>query len=124
MQLRGWGPTRAARIVIILVVVQYLGLGQILAFAPAATTGFTNTVASQAMAALDAAVPLVIVIDASGRSSAALGEHDSRTTLPDRPPSLAGCRGRRPQPERRLRGALGLHQTGASVRMRRRRPAM
>ena len=58
MQLRGWGPTQAARIVIILVVVQYLGLGQILAFAPVATAGFTNTGRSQAIAAFDAAVPL------------------------------------------------------------------
>jgi hypothetical protein len=86
MQLRGWGPTQASRIVIILVVVQYLGLGQILAFAPAVTTGFTGTGHSQAIAAFDAAVPLAIVFDASRRSSAALGEHDFRTSLPDAGP--------------------------------------
>ena len=85
MQLKGWGPTQASRIVIILVVVQYL-VGQILAFAPAATAGFTDTGRSQAMAAFDAAVPLVIVFDASWRSSAVLGEHDFRTTLPDAAP--------------------------------------
>jgi len=86
MQLRGWGPTQASRIVIILVVVQYLGLGQILAFAPAATAGFTDTGRSQTMAEFDATVPLVIVFDASWRSSAVLGEHDFRTTLPDAAP--------------------------------------
>ena len=86
MQLRGWGPTQASRIVIILVVVQYLGLGQILAFAPAATAGFTDTGRSQAMAEFDATVPLVIVLNASWRSSAVLGEHDFRTTLPDTAP--------------------------------------
>ena len=96
MQLRGWGPTQASRIVIILVVVQYLGLGQILAFAPAATAGFTDTGRSQAMAEFDATVPLVIVFDASWRSmsvsgsarrtNAVLGEHDFRTTLPDTAP--------------------------------------
>ena len=86
MQLRGWGPTQASRIVIILVVVQYLGLGQILAFAPAATAGFTDTGRSQAMAEFDATVPLVILFDASWRSSTALGEHDFRATLPDTAP--------------------------------------
>jgi hypothetical protein len=86
MQLRGWGPTQACRIVIILVVVQYLGLGQILAFAPAGTTGFTDTGRSQAFAAFDATVPLVIVFDASRQSSAVLGVHDFRTTLPDTAP--------------------------------------
>jgi hypothetical protein len=82
MQLRGWGSTQAARIVIILAVIQHLGLGQILAFAPAATTGFADTGRSQGMTAFDAAVPLVFVVDESGRSSAVLGEHDLRTTLP------------------------------------------
>jgi hypothetical protein len=86
MQLRGLGPTQASRIVIILVVVQYLGLGQILAFAPAVTAGFTDTGHSQAIAAFDAAVPLVIMFDASWRSSTALGEHDFRTSLPDTAP--------------------------------------
>ena len=86
MQLRGWGPTQASRIVIILVVVQYLGLGQILAFAPVATAGFTNTGHSQAIAAFDAAVPLGIVFHASWRSSAVLGEYDFRTTRPDAAP--------------------------------------
>jgi hypothetical protein len=86
MQLRGWGPTQASRIVIILVVVQYLGLGQILAFAPAAAAGLTDTGRPQAMTAFDAAVPLVIVVDESGRSSAVLREHDFRTALPDSAP--------------------------------------
>jgi hypothetical protein len=86
MQLRGWGLTRASRIVIILVVVQYLGLGQVLAFAPAATAGFTASGPSQAIVAFDAAVPLVIEFDTSWRSGAALGEHDFRTILPDAAP--------------------------------------
>jgi hypothetical protein len=86
MQLRGWGPTQASRIVIIFVVVQCLGLGQILAFAPAMTAGFTDPGHSQAIAAFDAAVPLVSVFDASWRSSAALGEPGFRTTLPDAAP--------------------------------------
>ena len=55
MQPKGWGPTQASRIVIIFVVVQYLGLGQILAFAPAATAGFTDSGHSQGIATLEAA---------------------------------------------------------------------
>jgi hypothetical protein len=86
VQRRGWGPTQASRTVIILVVVQYLGLGQILAFSPAATAGFTSTGHSQALAALDAAVPLAVLFDASWRPSVALGELDHRATLPDTAP--------------------------------------
>ena len=39
MQLRGWELTRASRIVIILLVVQHLGLGQVLAVASATAAG-------------------------------------------------------------------------------------
>jgi hypothetical protein len=83
MQLRGWGLTRASRIVIIiLLVVQYLGLGQILAFAPAPTAGSTLAGPSQAIAALDTVVPPAILFNASGYSSAVLGEHGSRVIPP------------------------------------------
>jgi hypothetical protein len=86
MQLQGWGLTRASGIVIILVVVQHFGLGQILAFAPSTTAVLSPAESSQAIAALDTVVPLAALIDASCRSSAALGEHGSRTTLPDPAP--------------------------------------
>jgi len=86
MQLRGWGLTRASRIVIILLVVQHLGLGQVLAFAPAPTTGSTLAGPSQAIAALDTVVPLAIPLDASCHSSAVLGEHGSRAIPPDPAP--------------------------------------
>jgi hypothetical protein len=82
MQLKGWGLTRASRIVIILLVVQHLGLGQVLAFAPSTTGAFGPGDSSQAIVALDAAVPLAITTDASDRSSTALGEHGSRATPP------------------------------------------
>jgi hypothetical protein len=88
MQPKGWGLTRASRIVIILLVVQYLGLGQILAVAPSTTAGFSPDGPSQAVAALDAIVPLALLIDASCHASAALGEHGFRATLPDPAPLL------------------------------------
>lgn len=86
MQLKGWGLTRAGRIVIILLVVQHLGLGQILTFAPSTTAGFSPDGPSQAIAALDIVVPLAILIDASRHGSAALGEHGTRAILPDPDP--------------------------------------
>jgi hypothetical protein len=86
MQLRGWGLTRASRIVIILLVVQYLGLGQILAFAPATTGGPRIADPAQAMAALDTAVSLAILPDASDPSVAALGEYGPRAIPPDPAP--------------------------------------
>jgi hypothetical protein len=86
MQLRGWGPTQASHIVIILLLVQHLGLGQILAFAPTPTAGFTSADPRQAIAALDTAIQLAMLHDASRRSSAALGEHGSRAIPPDPAP--------------------------------------
>jgi hypothetical protein len=86
MQLRGWGLTRASRIVIILLVVQHLGLGQVLAFAPASTAGVTLTGPSQAIAALDAVLSFAVPLDAGCHSSALLGEHGSRATPPDPAP--------------------------------------
>jgi hypothetical protein len=86
MQLRGWGLTRASRIAIILLVVQHLGLGQVLAFAPAPAAGVTLAGPSQAIAAPDTVVPLAILFDASCHSSAVLGEHGSRATPPDPAP--------------------------------------
>jgi hypothetical protein len=86
MQLQGWGLTRASRIVIILLVVQYLGLGQILAFAPSTTAGFSPDGHSQAAVALDIVLPLAVLIDASCHASAALGEHGSRASVPDPAP--------------------------------------
>jgi hypothetical protein len=85
MQLRGWGLTRASRIVIILLVVQHLGLGQILAFAPAQPTGAALTRPSQASAALDTVIPLTIPLDASG-PSAAFTDNGSRAIPPDPAP--------------------------------------
>jgi len=86
MQLRGWGPTQACRIVIILLVVQHLGLGQVLAFAPTTTAGFTSAGHRQALAALDSTIQLAILYDAGCRSSAVLGEHGSRAIPPDPAP--------------------------------------
>src|SRR5262249_39557185 len=86
MQLRGWGPTQACRIVIILLVVQHLGLGQVLAFAPTTTAGFTSAGHRQAPAPPDSTNPLARPYDAGCRSSAVLGEHGSRAIPPDPAP--------------------------------------
>jgi hypothetical protein len=83
MQLRGWGPTRASRIVIILLVVQHLGLGQILAVAPATLAGPDPADPSQIIAGLDAVLPLATLADTRLRAGATIGEHRSRTTPPD-----------------------------------------
>jgi hypothetical protein len=86
MQLRGWGLTQASRIVIILLVVQHLGLGQVLAFAPAPTTGHTFARPSQAATTLDTVVMPASLVDARDRSSAALGEYGSPAIPPDPAP--------------------------------------
>jgi hypothetical protein len=65
MQLQGWRLARASRIVIILLVVQHLGLGQLLAFAPPTTTDSSPAGPSEASTALDTVVPLAILADAS-----------------------------------------------------------
>jgi hypothetical protein len=83
MQLRGWGLTQAGCIVIILLVLQHLGVGQILARAPAPTVGPSLAGSSQAVAALAVVPPLGILFDASLRPSAVLGEHGSWTIPPD-----------------------------------------
>jgi hypothetical protein len=86
MQLRGWGLTRASRIVIILLVVQHLGTGQVLAIAPA-TTGATSVVdPAQAIVVLDTVVSSAILPDAGDPSITALGEYDSRAIPPDATP--------------------------------------
>jgi hypothetical protein len=86
MQLRGWGLTRASRIVIILLVVQHLGLGLAHAFAPVSTAGFTLVGRTQALIALDAVVSVAIPFDTSRRPSAILGEPGSRAIAPDPTP--------------------------------------
>ena len=83
MQLRGWGLTRANRIVIILLVVQHLGLGLAHAFAPVPTVGFTLAGQTQALIALDTVVSMANGFDVSRRSSAVLGEPGSRAIPPD-----------------------------------------
>lgn len=80
MQLRGWGLTRASRIVIILLVVQHLGL---LAVAPVTSAGPDPADRSQAIAALDAVLQLAVLADTGLRASAAIREHRSRAILPD-----------------------------------------
>jgi hypothetical protein len=86
MQLRGWGLTRASRIVIILLVVQHLGLGLAHAFVPVPTVGFTLEGRAQALLALEAVVSLPILFDTSRLSSAVLREPGSRAIPPDPPP--------------------------------------
>jgi len=83
MQRRGWGLTRASRIVIILLVVQHLGLGLVHAFVTAPTAGLSLTDRAQALSALDAVVTLAVPFHASQRSSAVLGEPGSRAIPPD-----------------------------------------
>jgi hypothetical protein len=83
MQLRGWGLTRASRIVIILLVVQHLGLGQVLAVAPVTSAGPDPADRLQNIAALDAVLSLAVAADTVLRASAAIGEHRSRAIPPD-----------------------------------------
>jgi hypothetical protein len=93
MQLRGWGLTRASRIVIILLVVQHLGLGLIHAFVTAPTAELSLTDHAQAFATLDVVLTLAVPFDASRRSSAVLGEPGSRAIPldPTPPPSPAAA---------------------------------
>jgi hypothetical protein len=86
MQLRGWGLTRASRIVIILLVVQQLGLGLVHAFVTAPTVGLSLSDRAQALTALDAVITLAVLLDASRQASAVLGEPGSRAIPPDPTP--------------------------------------
>jgi hypothetical protein len=86
MQLRGWGLTRASRIVIILLVVPHLGLGLVHAFVTASTAGLSLADRAQAFAALDVVLTLAVPFDASRRSSAVFGEPGSPAIPPDPTP--------------------------------------
>jgi hypothetical protein len=86
MQPKGWGLTRASRIVIILLVVQYLGLGQVLASRRAATQETSLTSPPPGVAALDVAVTVAVPFDASRRTSVVLDGHRSRAIPPDPAP--------------------------------------
>jgi hypothetical protein len=86
MQLRGWELTRASRIVIILLVVQHLGVAQVLAFAPVASAGPDPADRRQVLAALDVDIPLwplSVLTEPDRLASAAVDEHRSRTIRPD-----------------------------------------
>ena len=88
MQLRGWGPSRASRIVIILLVVQHLGLAQVLTVAPATSTGIDSAHGLPAIAALDVDLPLPVQVDPAVQTSAVIREFRSPATLPEPvPPS-------------------------------------
>jgi hypothetical protein len=84
MQLRGWGLTRASRIVIILLVVQHLGLSQVLAVTPVTSKGSDPADPSLTIAALDdALLPFAVLTGTGVRASATIGEPRSRTIPPD-----------------------------------------
>ena len=83
MQLRGWGLTRASRIVIILLVVQHLGLAQVLAVGPVTSVGPDPVDPSPAIAALDADLPLSSLTDTHRQASATLSEHRPGAIPPD-----------------------------------------
>jgi hypothetical protein len=83
MQLRGWGLTRASRIVIILLVVQHLGLAQALAVAPVTFAGLDPEDRSTAVAALDVDLPLSILTDTNCHTSATLRESCPDAIPPD-----------------------------------------
>ncbi len=82
MQLRGWGLTRASRIVIILLVVQHLGLAQVRTSAVVTSVGPGPAEGSPSVAALDADLPRSI-LTTNGRASAAISEHSSGAIPPD-----------------------------------------
>jgi hypothetical protein len=86
MQLKGWGLTRATRIAIILLVLQSLGLGHILAVAPATTAGPNIGGSTQALIAFDTAVSRANLFETNRELSAALGEDSSSAILPDPAP--------------------------------------
>jgi hypothetical protein len=87
MQLRGWGLTRASGLVIILLVVQYVGLGLVHAFVPTPTAGPSLARCAQTLTSLDAVVTLAVPSNANGRAVAVLAEPGYRAVPPD-PPSL------------------------------------
>jgi hypothetical protein len=82
MQLRGWGLSRAGRIVIILLVVQLLGLSPILAFAPptAADPGLGGQ--PHGAGSFAAALPLVAVPDPALQAVRPLEADLDRATRP------------------------------------------
>jgi hypothetical protein len=87
MQLKELGLTRAGRMVLIILVVPYLGLGQLLAFAPAPAAGFTLPPAPQAdAAALAVIVSVATLLEASRDPGAVLARHGPRAILPDPTP--------------------------------------
>ena len=88
MQLKGWGPTRASRIVIILLVVQYLGLGQVQDVASATAAGRSIAGPAHALTMLDTVASLAVSLDPICGWSAVLGEPDSSAILPDPAPLL------------------------------------
>jgi hypothetical protein len=77
MQLRGWELTRASRIVIILLVVQHLGLGQLLVVAPASAAEPDPADPSWTVVSPDAVLPHAVVVDPASRASTAIRGHGS-----------------------------------------------
>jgi hypothetical protein len=83
MQLRGWGLTRASRIVIILLVVQHLGLAQVRTSALVTSVGPGPVEGSSSIATLDADLPRLILTDTNRQTSAAISELCSGAIPPD-----------------------------------------
>jgi hypothetical protein len=86
MQLREWELTRASRIVLILLVVQHLGLSQLLVAAPATGEG------SDPAAPAWTAIPTVAILspaaaaDPDAGTGATVGEHGVQTIPSDQAP--------------------------------------
>jgi hypothetical protein len=86
MQRRGWGLTRASRIVIILLVVQHLGLAQVLAVDPVTSGGPDRIHRAPTVAALDADLPLSISTDREREPNATISEQCPGAIPPDPAP--------------------------------------
>jgi hypothetical protein len=81
MQLRGWGLSRAGRIVIILLVVQLLGLSPILVAPPTSADPGPGG-QPHGTISLDAVLPLVAVLDPSLQGAGPLEADLDRVTRP------------------------------------------
>jgi hypothetical protein len=88
MQLRGWELTRASRIVLILLVVQHLGLSQLLVVASAPGEASDSTPPAWSIGPTDAVLSPSVVIDPHIGTRTTHGAADGQTIPPDpAPPS-------------------------------------
>jgi hypothetical protein len=86
MQPRELELTRASRIVLILLVVQHLGLSQLLVAAPATGAGSHPAPSAWSVAPTDAVASPTAVVVPDIRTDTTIGQHGAQTISPDQAP--------------------------------------